>query len=72
VQQYIVEITLDSRSTAGVILHSLENNLSHFLRRVHPKILLTKGVSKLVFTGVKILINGYSCLLFRLKEKRRK
>jgi hypothetical protein len=68
VQQDIVEKSLDSFAWAGVRLHTFEESLSRLLRRVHPKILFKKRVSAVVFQSVKILLNGYSCLLFRLRS----
>ncbi len=68
VQQYIVEMNLDTLLVAGVICHSPERDLSLFLRRVHPKILITIVDSKLVFPSVKILLKEYSCLRCRLRR----
>jgi hypothetical protein len=63
-----VEITLDSHMRAGVILHTLEELLSRFLKRVHPKILFNQIGLEVVFPSVKILLNGYSCLVVRLRR----
>lgn len=59
---------LDINALTIVRYVSLKQIFSQLLERVHQKIRLIKSVSGIVFRGVKILLSGYFCLLFKLRR----